>query len=64
MTAIIPAEILKYLIELAHWTYEAYSFSLQVILLSCIGNADLATGTCRLLKMSDKGTEKKMDASR
>lgn len=42
MTAIIPAEILKHLIELVHWTYAAYSFSVQEILLPCIGNADLA----------------------
>lgn len=44
MTVIIPAEILKHLIELVHQNYAAHSSSLQSILFSCIGNADLASG--------------------
>lgn len=43
MTVIIPAEMLQHLIELVHWTYAAYTFSLQEIPFSCIGNADLAS---------------------
>lgn len=41
MTVIIPAEILKHLIELVGWIYAA--FIAAEPLLSCIGNADLAS---------------------
>lgn len=64
MTVIIPAEILKHLIELVLWSCAAFSFSLQSHCSHAKEMLTLQAGTCRLLKMSDKRREKKPDASK